>query len=193
MSALSDRATRDLARSRGVDLSSPLLLMRLAAERLSIIRYVFLVQIEEGIASADQRAALEYADAVLMGWPQGESGSVVELDEDAEGHAHGLASLMEGHVSRFRDLERDGDVPGMTRCLVSVTEQVAGIRSLYQPGFELPTFEEIQRVVQKEWDDDMGRIETSDQAESVDRKLERDVRGSISGKDSADSTRTDRA
>ena len=38
----------------------------IAAERLSIVRYVFLVQIEEGIASAAQRSSLEYADAVLI-------------------------------------------------------------------------------------------------------------------------------
>ncbi|MDK6360732.1 hypothetical protein QP190_25205, partial [Escherichia coli] len=41
----------------------------ISAERLSIVRYVFLVQIEDGIASASQRSSLEYADAILMGWP----------------------------------------------------------------------------------------------------------------------------
>lgn len=47
------------------DLTDPMLRLRLASERLSIVRYVFLVQVEDGIASADERASLEYADAVL--------------------------------------------------------------------------------------------------------------------------------
>ena len=45
------------------DLTDPMLRLRLASERLSIVRYVFLVQVEDGIASADERASLEYADA----------------------------------------------------------------------------------------------------------------------------------
>ena len=48
-----------------IDLNDPKLNLKIAAERLSIVRYVFLVQIEDGIASAAQRASLEYADAVL--------------------------------------------------------------------------------------------------------------------------------
>ena len=52
-----------------IDLNDPKLNLKIAAERLSIVRYVFLVQIEDGIASAAQRASLEYADAVLIGWP----------------------------------------------------------------------------------------------------------------------------
>ena len=43
------------------DLTDPMLRLRLASERLSIVRYVFLVQVEDGIASADERASLEYA------------------------------------------------------------------------------------------------------------------------------------
>ena len=49
------------------DLTDLMLRLRLASERLSIVRYVFLVQVEDGIASADERASLEYADAVLIG------------------------------------------------------------------------------------------------------------------------------
>ena len=58
-----------------IDLGSRRCVMRIASERLSIVRYVFLVQIEDGIATAEQRASLEYADAVLIGWPE----------EDAQG------------------------------------------------------------------------------------------------------------
>ena len=50
-----------------IDLNDQTLGLKIAAERLSIVRYVFLVQIEDGIASASQRASLEYADAVLIG------------------------------------------------------------------------------------------------------------------------------
>ena len=45
------------------DLNDPYLGLKLASERLSIVRYVFLVQIEDGIASAAQRASLESAEA----------------------------------------------------------------------------------------------------------------------------------
>lgn len=64
------------------DLNDPYLGLKLASERLSIVRYVFLVQIEDGIASAAQRASLEYADAVLIGWPEVDAEDVVELDEE---------------------------------------------------------------------------------------------------------------
>ena len=43
--------------------------MMIASQRLSQVRYVFIVQIEDGIPTAHSRAALEYSDAVLMGWP----------------------------------------------------------------------------------------------------------------------------
>lgn len=36
----------------------------------------------DGIASAAQRASLEYADAVLIGWPEVDAEDVVELDEE---------------------------------------------------------------------------------------------------------------
>lgn len=44
-------------------------MLRIASERLSTVRYVFIVHIESGIPSAASRAALEYADAVLIGSP----------------------------------------------------------------------------------------------------------------------------
>ena len=47
------------------DLTDPMLRLRLASERLSIVRYVFLVQVEDGIASADERASLEYASLTI--------------------------------------------------------------------------------------------------------------------------------
>ena len=60
----------DVKNPWNADLNNPYLGLKLASERLSIVRYVFLVQIEDGIASAAQRASLEYADAVLIGWPE---------------------------------------------------------------------------------------------------------------------------
>ena len=53
---------------RGLD--RPNAQIAIGIERLSIVRYVFPVQVEDGIASADERASLEYADAVLIGWPE---------------------------------------------------------------------------------------------------------------------------
>ena len=64
-----------------IDLNDPKLNLKIAAERLSIVRYVFLVQIEDGIASAAQRASLEYADAVLIGWPENESPEIADLTD----------------------------------------------------------------------------------------------------------------
>ena len=72
----------NVANPWGADLDDPRLGLRIAAERLSLVRYVFLVQIEDGIATAAQRASLEYADAVLIGWPETDSPEVADLDGD---------------------------------------------------------------------------------------------------------------
>lgn len=72
-----NQSNEDLILSNGVGASNVLDALDVAAERLSIVRYVFLVQIEDGIASASQRSSLEYADAVLMGWPDRDNRDVV--------------------------------------------------------------------------------------------------------------------
>ena len=142
-----------------IDLNDQALGLKIAAERLSIVRYVFLVQIEDGIASASQRASLEYADAVLIGWPETDSPEVVELDAAKLKTVREQMSMMEQYIRRFSAMERKGDVDGMTDTLIRITERVAEVRRLYQPGFPLPTFAEIRRVVQDEWDEDMGKID----------------------------------
>lgn len=142
-----------------IDLTDQRTGLKIAAERLSIVRYVFLVQIEDGIASALQRASLEYADAVLIGWPDGDSPEIVDLDDTQLRIVTEQMRLMEQYIARFSALERDGDVDGMCDTLIRVTERVAEVRGLYQPGFPLPTFAEIRRVVQEEWDEDMGKID----------------------------------
>ena len=50
----------------GVDLAQRASVLKIVSERLSLVRYVFLVQIEDGIATATQRASLEYADARVL-------------------------------------------------------------------------------------------------------------------------------
>lgn len=145
-----------------LDLDDPRCGLKIAAERLSIVRYVFLVQIEDGIASASQRASLEYADAVLIGWPDEHAPDVVDLDTAQLDTVREHMELMEGYIARFSTLEREGDVDGMTDTLIRVTERVAEVRRLYQPDFPLPTFAEIRRVVQDEWDEDMGKIDPKD-------------------------------
>ena len=127
------------------DLNDPMLGLRLASERLSIVRYVFLVQVEDGIASAAQRASLEYADAVLIGWPEADAADVVTPDR-----------------------EQLDDIDGMTDTLIRVTERVAEIRGAYQPDFPLPTFAEIRRVVQDEWDEDMDKIDPDNASPTAD-------------------------
>ena len=134
------------------DLNDPYLGLKLASERLSIVRYVFLVQIEDGIASAAQRASLEYADAVLIGWP--------EVDAEMR--------LMEQYIAKFSAMEREQDIDGMTDTLIRVTERVAEVRRAYQPDFPLPTFAEIRRVVQDEWDEDMGKIDPDNASPTAD-------------------------
>lgn len=158
-----------------VDVDDPRLGLRTAAERLSIVRYVFLVQIEDGIATAEQRASLEYADAVLIGWPETDSDDVVDIDETQRREVLRQVRMMEEYIARFRALEHDGDIDGMTDTLIRVTERVAEIRGIYQPDFELPTFAEIRRVVQDEWDEDMGKIDPQDGVPSVDQ-IERETK-----------------
>ncbi|WP_421777738.1 phosphoribosylglycinamide synthetase [Gardnerella sp. KA00747] len=130
----------------------------IAAERLSIVRYVFLVQIEEGIASAAQRSSLEYADAVLMGWPDSDAKDVTLPEDSAMTQVLDYMRRMERHIAKFSELERAHDVDAMTEMLENITESVANIRSIYQPDFPLPTFSEIKRVVQDEWNEEMGNI-----------------------------------
>lgn len=177
----------NVANPWGADLDDPRLGLRIAAERLSLVRYVFLVQIEDGIATAEQRASLEYADAVLIGWPETDSHEVADLDGDQLATVGAQMELMERRILDFRRQERDGDVDGMTDTLVKVTECVAVIRGLYQPDFALPTFAEIQQVVQDEWDEDMDRIDadgaisTADQAEQETREADRRQTGHEGG------------
>jgi hypothetical protein len=54
---------------------------------------------------------------------------------------------------------------------------VAEVRRTYQPDFPLPTFAEIRRVVQEEWDEDMDKIEPMDvnpTAQDIERLTQSD-------------------
>ena len=137
----------DVKNPWNADLNDPYLGLKLASERLSIVRYVFLVQIEDGIASAAQRASLEYADAVLIGWPETGADDVVELSEEKLRNVDEQMRLMEQYIAKFSAMEREQDIDGMTDTLIRVTERVAEVRRAYQPDFPLPTFAEIRRVV----------------------------------------------
>lgn len=139
------------------DLNDPYLGLKLASERLSIVRYVFLVQIEDGIASAAQRASLEYADAVLIGWPEVDAKTWWNSTKRSLKASMSQMRLMEQYIAKFSAMEREQDIDGMTDTLIRVTERVAEVRRAYQPDFPLPTFAEIRRVVQDEWDEDMGQ------------------------------------
>ena len=149
MNTTADTANKASELRPDIDLNDPKLGLKIAAERLSIVRYVFLVQIEDGIASAAQRASLEYADAVLIGWPETDSPEVVDLNDAQLKIVREHMELMEGYIGKYSQMEHDGDLD----------ERVAEVRRLYQPDFPLPTFAEIRRVVQDEWDEDMGKID----------------------------------
>lgn len=154
-----NQSNEDLILSNGVGASNVLDALDVAAERLSIVRYVFLVQIEDGIASASQRSSLEYADAVLMGWPDRDNRDVV-TPENSEiiDEVNKNLQKMESNIAEFSKLERASLVDNMSEVLVEITECVANIRGVFQPDFDLPTFEEIKRVVQDEWNEEMGNI-----------------------------------
>lgn len=169
---MSDETKQETVRNNknpwNADLNDPMLGLRLASERLSIVRYVFLVQVEDGIASADERASLEYADAVLIGWPEADAADVVTPDAAQLDDIDEQMRDMEQYIAKFSAMERDHDLEGMTDTLIRVTERVAKIRSTYQPDFPLPTFAEIRRVVQNEWDEDMGKIDPDNASPTAD-------------------------
>ena len=154
-----NQSNEDLSLSSGVGASNVLDALDVAAERLSIVRYVFLVQIEDGIASASKRSSLEYADAVLMGWPDRDNRDVVtpENSETIDKINKNLQK-MESNIAEFSKFERASLIDNMSEVLVEITECVANIRGVFQPDFALPTFEEIKRVVQDEWNEEMGNI-----------------------------------
>lgn len=154
-----NQSNEDLSLSNCVGASNVLDALDVAAERLSIVRYVFLVQIEDGIASASQRSSLEYADAVLMGWPDRDNRDVVtpENSETIDKINKNLQK-MESNIAEFSKFERASLIDNMSEVLVEITECVANIRGVFQPDFALPTFEEIKRVVQDEWNEEMGNI-----------------------------------
>lgn len=155
----SEDLSLSISLSNGVGASNVLDALDVAAERLSIVRYVFLVQIEDGIASASQRSSLEYADAVLMGWPDRDNRDVV-TPENSEtiDEVNKNLQKMESNIAEFSKLERASLIDNMSEVLVEITECVANIRGVFQPDFALPTFEEIKRVVQDEWNEEMGNI-----------------------------------
>lgn len=158
----------------------PTLWLRVASERLSLVRYIFLVQIEDGIPSAAHRASLEYADAVLIGWPDEDAEEVSTPDEAGLKQVCEQIKAMESYIPRFRTQERGSDIDGLSDTLIRITECVAEVRRTYQPGFPLPTFAEIRRVVQEEWDEDMDKIEPMDvnpTAEDIERLTESDDGG----------------
>ena len=146
MNITADTANKASELRPDIDLNDPKLGLKIAAERLSI-------------ASAAQRASLEYADAVLIGWPETDSPEVVDLNDAQLKIVREHMELMEGYIGRYSQMEHDGDLDGMTDTLIRITERVAEVRRLYQPDFPLPTFAEIRRVVQDEWDEDMGKID----------------------------------
>lgn len=167
--------SEQLAVKRGVDLNDQRLWLKIASERLSIVRYVFLVQVEDGIASASQRAALEYADAVLIGWPDNDSPEVRDLEDHEFDTVRNLMAIMERHIAAFTAQECEGEFDAMSDMLVQITDCVAQVRRLFQPDFPLPTFDEISKVVQEEWDEDMGKIDSPDaaaSAEGIERQTE---------------------
>lgn len=136
--------------------------MSIASERLSQVRYVFIVQIEDGVPSAHSRACLEYADAVLMGWPDANSN---ELEEEAhvdQNEMKRAAQQMEKHIVAFRLAERADQTHEMGEELVQIALAAATIRHAYQPSVAIPTIDEISRVVSEEWKEEIGSIDAEE-------------------------------
>ena len=125
---------------------------------------------ESGVQSTQDVAALRSigADAVLIGWPETDASDVITPDAAQLDDIDEQMRVMEQHIAKFSAMERDHDIVGMTDTLIRVTERVAGIRSIYQPDFPLPTFAEIRRVVQDEWDEDMDKIDPDNASPTAD-------------------------
>ncbi|OTA26196.1 hypothetical protein B9G54_05805 [Alloscardovia macacae] len=131
----------------------PRTLLRIASERLSTVRYVFVVAIEDGIANVTQRSALEYSDAVLLGWPDMDAPDV--RDAEAPNEVADFLVELEKRIDVFRAAERENDVETMADTLIRISEYVARVRKAYQPKFLLPTYAEIRRYVQQQWEEEM--------------------------------------
>ena len=153
------RGAAPAPRSEVVD---PCQWLKISSERLSQVRYVFIIQIEDGIPSASQRAALEYSDAVLMGWPESNDQHLQKLDDQQIAQVRTQADCVEKYLRQFRTAERNDDSEAMAESLIRVTENVAQLRKNFQPDFLLPTFAEIRRVVEEEWNEDMAKIAAPD-------------------------------
>jgi hypothetical protein len=150
--------------------------LNLSAARLSQVRYVFVVQIEDGIPSVDQRAALEYSDAVLMGWPEITDSDVTMPTEEEGKKLRQLTPGIEKVVALFRKAEKEDKTGDMADALVRITGYIASIRKIFQPGFPLPTYAEIHRVIEDEWNEEMSQIVAPEEDEEgrVDLHLDAD-------------------
>lgn len=134
--------------------------------RLYSVRYVFLVHIEDGIPQPIQRAALEYIDTIVREWPRCDGsddlpeGMEVVTPDDAKrlSHAAELFDKSEKYLGKFVRAEHQDDVENMVTCLVAIGDCAAEIRGIYQPGYNLPTFAEVRRLVQDEWDEGIGAL-----------------------------------
>ena len=120
------------------------------------------------VAAGLHPSPVPYADAVLIGWPETDASDVITPDAAQLDDIDEQMRVMEQHIAKFSAMERDHDIVGMTDTLIRVTERVAGIRSIYQPDFPLPTFAEIRRVVQDEWDEDMDKIDPDNASPTAD-------------------------
>lgn len=136
--------------------------MPMASERLSQVRYVFIVQIEDGVASARSRSCLEYADAVLMAWPDETAEDVLPSDRVDQKAMARAEKEMERHIVAFRLAERADQTDVMGDELVKIADAAATIRHAYQPQVRIPTIEEISRVVGEEWNEEMGSIDAEE-------------------------------
>ncbi|TCD53633.1 hypothetical protein EJ419_07940 [Alloscardovia theropitheci] len=161
---------------RAAEELSPRTLLRVASERLSTVRYVFVVSIEDGIPQVAQRSALEYSDAVLIGWPEMDAEDIV--DPRQIDNAINFVIELEKRVEVFSDAERQNDIDTMSDTLIHISEYVALVRKEYQPEFLLPTYAEIRRYVQRQWDEEMAaRGDENTEIESSDNE-NRDKEGS---------------
>lgn len=147
--------------------------LAIASERLSQVRYVFIVQIEDGVASARSRSCLEYADAVLMAWPEDSADGLRTSDEVDLPKMREAEQQMEKHIAAFRLAERADQTDEMGDELVRVADAAAIIRRAYQPDVRIPTLKEISGVVNEEWNQEMGALDT-EELENTD-ELRHDV------------------
>ena len=159
MNITADTANKASELRPDIDLNDSKLGLKIAAERLSIVATCSLCRSRTASPPPPSVRRSNTRTPCSSVGPRPIRPKSRNLDDAQLKIVREHMELMEGYIGKYSQMEHDGDLDGMTDTLIRITERVAEVRRLYQPDFPLPTFAEIRRVVQDEWDEDMGKID----------------------------------